>query len=113
MLSCTSARGPSARAVGIASTIAATHRQAVGFIGGPSTRSRGRRPALGKFTADSACAGSGSVLCCRPVSRDFAMPAKKPARTKALKPVEQAPNVTKLLGDLRTIIDNGRGAVAQ
>ena len=45
------------------------------------------------------------------------MPAKKkPACTKALKPAAPrpaAPDPRKLLGDLRAIIEAGRGAVAQ
>jgi predicted nuclease of restriction endonuclease-like (RecB) superfamily len=42
------------------------------------------------------------------------MPAKKkPQPKKSLKPVKMGPNPVKLLGDLRSIIEAGRGAVAQ
>jgi hypothetical protein len=40
-------------------------------------------------------------------------PRKKSSPGKAVKRVESAPDAGKLLGDLRTIIDAGRGAVAQ
>jgi hypothetical protein len=42
------------------------------------------------------------------------MPAKKKPKTKkAVKPVETGPDPVKVLGDLRAIIDAGRGAVAR
>jgi predicted nuclease of restriction endonuclease-like (RecB) superfamily len=40
-------------------------------------------------------------------------PRKKPLPKKAVKPIEAAPDPAKLLGDLRAIIEAGRGAVAQ
>src|SRR4051812_25578970 len=40
-------------------------------------------------------------------------PRKKPPPKKVIKPVEKAPNAALLLGDLRSIIEAGRGAVAQ
>lgn len=40
-------------------------------------------------------------------------PRKKPTAKKAVKPVQAAPDPGKLLGDLRAIIETGRGAVAQ
>lgn len=40
-------------------------------------------------------------------------PKKKPQPKKAVKPVDKAPNAALLLGDLRSIIESGRGAIAQ